>query len=119
MTKTLRKAIMRRSALQNRFYRDGLQETEKAFKKQRNYTKRLLKKEKKRYFSNLNMNNYTDNKKFWNTVKPLFSNYGGPQKITLIEDENIITSEMIGLRYKKSFGTRSNYSSQIMVDRGK
>ena len=93
MTKTLRKAIMRRSALQNRFYRDGLQETEKAFKKQRNYTKRLLKKEKKRYFSNLNMNNYTDNKKFWNTVKPLFSNYGGPQKITLIEDENIITSD--------------------------
>ena len=45
MTKTLRKAIMRRSALQNRFYRDGLQETEKAFKKQRNYTKRLLNKE--------------------------------------------------------------------------
>ena len=64
MTKTLRKAIMRRSALQNRFYRNRSRETENAFKKQRNYTKRLLKKEKKRYFSNLNINNYTDNKKF-------------------------------------------------------
>ena len=39
------------------------------------------------------MNNYTDNKKFWRTVKPLFSNYGGSRKITLIEDENIITSD--------------------------
>ena len=94
MTKTLRKAIMRRSALQNRFYRDRSPETEKAFKTQRNYTKRLLNKEKKRYFSNLNMNNYTDNKRFWNTVKPLFSNYnGGSQKITLIEDENIISND--------------------------
>ena len=32
MTKTLRKAIMRRSALQNRYYRDKLPESEKAFK---------------------------------------------------------------------------------------
>ena len=42
-----------------------------------------MKKEKKRYFSNLDMNNYTDNNMFWNTVKPLCSNYGGgSQKIT-------------------------------------
>ena len=40
MTSTLRNAIMRRSALQNRYYRNRTLETEKAFKKQRNYTKR-------------------------------------------------------------------------------
>ena len=34
MTKTLRKAIMRRSALQNRYYRDGKLESGQAFKKQ-------------------------------------------------------------------------------------
>ena len=40
------------------------------------------------------MRNYTDNKKFWNTVKPLFSNYnGGSQKITLVEDDNIISND--------------------------
>ena len=94
MTKTLRKAIMRRSAIQNRYYRDRLPETRKAYKKQRNYTNKLLKKEKKRYFSNINMNNYTDNKKFWYTVKPLFSNYnGGSQKITLVKDDKIISNE--------------------------
>ena len=35
------------------------------------------------------MNNYTDNNKFWDTVKPLFSNYGGgSQKITLVKDND-------------------------------
>ena len=94
MTKTLRKAIMRRSALQNKYYRDRTLESEKAFKKRRNYTTKLLKKEKKKYFSSINMTNYTDNKKFWNTVKPLLSNYnGGSKKIILIEDDKIISND--------------------------
>lgn len=94
MTKALRKAIMRRSALQNRYYKDRLPESQNAFKKQRNYTNRLLKKEKKKYFANIDMKNYTDNKKFWHTVKPLFSNYnGGSQKITLIEKGEIISND--------------------------
>ena len=40
------------------------------------------------------MNDYTDNKKIWNTVKPLFSNYGGgSQKITLVQDDKIISDD--------------------------
>ena len=40
------------------------------------------------------MNNYTDNKKFWNTVKPLFSNFGGcSQKVTLVKDDKIISND--------------------------
>ena len=94
MTKNVRKAIMRRSALENKFYKDKLPETGRAYKKQRNYTRKLIKKEKKRYFSNLHMSNYTDNKKFWNTVKPLFSNHGGvSQKITLVMDDKIISDD--------------------------
>ena len=94
MSKTLRKAIMRRSALKNRYYRDRLPESERAFKKQRNYTTKLLKKEKKRYYYSLNVNNYTDNKKFWNTVKPLFSNYnGGSKTITIVDDDNVISND--------------------------
>ena len=94
MTKALRKAIMRRSALQNKYYRNRSYESETAFRKQRNYTNKLLKKEKKKYFANLNMQNYTDNKKFWKTVKPLFSSYnGGSQKITLVKDGEIISND--------------------------
>ena len=55
MTKALRRCIMRSSALQNR---DRSLETEKAFKKQRSYTNKLLKKEKKKYFVSLDMKNY-------------------------------------------------------------
>jgi len=53
-----------------------------------------MNKERKKYFANLNMQNYTDNKKFWNTVKPLFSNYnGGSWKITLVKDNEIISND--------------------------
>ena len=85
---------MRRSALENKYYRNKSEETYKAYKKQRNFTNILLKKEKKRYFSNLKLNNFTDNKKFWNTVKPLFSNCGGgSQKITFVKDDKIISND--------------------------
>ena len=94
MTKALRKAIMKRSALQNRYYRDRLPESLKAFKKQRNFTNRLLKKEKRKYFVNIDLKNYTDNRKFWCTVKPLFSNCnGGSQYNTLIEKGEIISDD--------------------------
>ena len=67
---------MKRSALQNRYCRDRLPESPRGFKKQGNFTNRLLKKEKRKYFANINMKNYTE-KKFWYTVKPLFSNCNG------------------------------------------
>ena len=51
-----------------------------------------MKKERKKYFGDLDLNNYIDNKKFWNTVKPLFSKVkGGSQRITLVENEEVIT----------------------------
>ena len=91
MTSTLRKAMMMRSALQNRFYRNRILETEKAFKKQELH-KKTFKWSKKRYFSSINIINFTDNKMFWKTVKPLFSNYnGGSQNITLIDNANIVS----------------------------
>ena len=40
------------------------------------------------------MNNLTDNKKFWDTIKPIFSNKAkGSSNITLVEDKKLITSE--------------------------
>ena len=33
----------------------------------------LLRKSKRNYYSNLNVKDITDNKKFWKTIKPLFS----------------------------------------------
>ena len=94
MTKALRKAIMRRSTLKSKFLKNKSDDNLKAFKKQKNYTKRLAKKERIKYFANLDLNKYTDNIKFWNTVKPMFSGSGfGSKKITLVENGQIITAD--------------------------
>ena len=41
-----------------------------AYKAQKNYCNRLYKRDKKKYYSNLNINDVLDNKKFWNITKP-------------------------------------------------
>merc|ERR1712072_424974 len=90
----LRKAIMRRSTLKNRYLKDKSDESLKEFKKQKNYTKRLAKRERTKYFANLDLNKYTDNIKFWNTVKPMFSSSSnGTNKITLVEKGEIVTDD--------------------------
>ena len=47
MTKSLRKAMMKRSELETMFYRSKTIKSQKAFKKQRNYVSKLYKKERK------------------------------------------------------------------------
>ena len=94
MTKILRSAIMRRSVLKNKYLKEKSDESLKMFKKQKNYTKRLARRERTKYFANLDLNKYTDNIKFWNTVKPMFSNSSkGTNKITLVEKGEIITED--------------------------
>ena len=57
MTKVLRKAIMRRSFLKHRYQKLRSDDAHKAFKKQKNYTNRLLKKEMIKYWGNLDLKN--------------------------------------------------------------
>ena len=96
MTKALRKAIMRRSSLKSKYLKCKTDENFKAFKKHKNFTNRLAKKERAKYFANLDLNKYTDNIKFWNTVKPMFSGKGiGARKITLVENGEVITDDKL------------------------
>ena len=74
MTKSLHKAIMKRSRLRNKFLRDRREMSRKEYKKQRKFCVNLLKKAKKDHFANLDVNSVLDNRKFWQNVKPLFSN---------------------------------------------
>ena len=63
MNKALRKAIMTRSRLKDNSY-----------KKQRNFCLKLLRQTKEKYFNNINVKKVSDNKTFWKSVKPFFSN---------------------------------------------
>ena len=76
MTKELRKEIMKRLKLRNKFNKNRNHENWCNFKFQRNYWVRLLKKTKKQYYENLSVKNVMDNQIFWKTVKPYFSDKG-------------------------------------------
>ena len=94
MTKTLIIAIANRSRLENRYYRLKTEESKICYKKQKNYCSRLYKKERKKFYENLDQKNITDNKKFWKTMKPLFSDkVSGSVGITLVENEAIMSED--------------------------
>ena len=95
VTEQLGKAIMHRSYLENKYYKYRSPVHWQAYKKQKNYCNRLYKRERKRYYSNLNLSNITDNKKFWNTVKPLFSEKRrGKVNIVLVNGDKIISDDL-------------------------
>ena len=96
MTKKLRKEIMKRSTLKHNFKKNRNRENWCKYKTQRNYCVNLLRKSKKQYFSNINVSDVTDNKSFWKSVKPYFSNKGSnSNKITLVENDAIITNDRV------------------------
>ena len=92
---------MKRSRLRNKFLNSKSDIDRKAYNKQRNYCVSLIRPEKKEFFSKLNTADISDNKVFWNKIKPLFTDkVKSKSKITLIEkelnkDSNEIISEKI------------------------
>ena len=80
---------MHRSKLKNKFNKNPTEDNNRLYKKQRNYCVSLLNKEK-----HLDPLIIGDNVKFWQRVKPLFSNKQKslPKDIILVENE-ITTSD--------------------------
>ena len=70
MSKTLCKAILKRSKLRNTFSKKRSSENWQNYKRQCNICYNTLKSTKKTFFETLNINVITDNRKFWKTVKP-------------------------------------------------
>ena len=95
MTKTLSKAFMHRSKLRNNFNKNPTDENWGLFKKQRNYCVSLLKKEKKNYYNSLDLKIFEDSKKFWQSVKPLFSDKENikNRNIIIIENGSVISEK--------------------------
>ena len=94
MNKNLHKAVMNRSRLRNKFLKTKSVADRKEYNKQRNLCVKLFRKEKHSYFNSLDSKNITDNKKFWKTVKPYFSDKSTSRdRITLIENDEILSSD--------------------------
>ena len=93
INKKINKEIMKRSRLRNKFLNTKSDIDRKAYNKQRNLCVSLIRSEKKNFFSNINTCDITDNKTFWKTVKPFFTDkIKTKSKITLIE-KNIASQE--------------------------
>ena len=77
----------------------------KVYNKQRNKCLSLLRKIKKAYYSNLNVKDIVDNKKFWKTVKSFFSDKSNNfENIAHIENSNLLTNDFeIAETYYKYF----------------
>ena len=73
MTKTLRKAIMKRSKLRNKFNEERNVENWSEFRRKHNICSNLLKQSKKRHFNSRNVKEATENKQFWKTIKLFFT----------------------------------------------
>ena len=72
MNKTLPKAFMHISKLKNQYNKNPTELNKSNYKKQRNLCVSLLTKEKKKYYNNLDLKIFNDNKNFWQHIKPLF-----------------------------------------------
>ena len=66
---------MKKSKLRHRLLKEKSEVSRKGYTTQRNYCVNLLTKTKREYFANVKINDIADNKKFWQTVKPLFSSF--------------------------------------------
>lgn len=94
VTKTLRKAIMKRSNLENKYYKNRTEENKQLYKKHKNFCSKLYKKEKKKYYTSLNLKEITDNKRFWKTITPFLSNKNSKSsQITLVNNDKIVADD--------------------------
>ena len=73
MTKGLSKSIMERKCLRNTFLKNSAVANKLTYTKIKKLLCITSKKSKQEYFANLSEKNITDNRKFWQTLKPFLS----------------------------------------------
>ena len=95
MNKNLQKAIMNRLRLLNRYRKEKKTETTRsAYKRQRNFCVKLLRKTKKEFYNNPNVKYITENILFCKTVKPTFIDKTlKDERITLVENNKVVSDE--------------------------
>ena len=105
MTKELRKTIMNRSKLRNKFLKTRNVESKRRFNRQRNFCVSLLRKTKRRFFGKLDHRVVSDNREFWKTVGPLFSEKDFHKESIILNNNNktMSNNEEIAENFNKHF----------------
>ena len=115
MTKTLRKAMMKRTELANKYNKSKNMQDYNNFRKHKNYVNRLYKKERKKYFNSLDINDVHNVKKFWKIWNPLISDKCRTNNtITLVKGNNILSNQAeVAEEFKGEF---SNAVNNLNID---
>ena len=64
---------MHRSQLETKYRKQPTDINSERYRKQKNFCSKLYKKERKKYYSNLDLKQFTDNKPFWQNIEPFLS----------------------------------------------
>ena len=84
---------MHRSKLRNQFLKLQTHESRLRYNKQRNLCITLLRKAKRKYYTDLKMSDINDNKKFWENVKSVFGNKNKENKTVVLEETNEVITD--------------------------
>ena len=87
-TKELRAVIMQTSKLRQKFVKERTSDSKHLYNRQRNLCVSLLQKTKRDYFKQLNNKVISDNKTFWQTIRPLFSEKAFREETIILKDGN-------------------------------
>ena len=94
LNKSVQKAIMVPTKRLNKFRKENAFINELEYKGQRNFYTTLIKKTERNFYNKLNENKITDNKTFWKTGKPSFTEKTlKDEKIVLIENDTNFSEE--------------------------
>ena len=116
MNKVLSKEIMKRTRIRNKFLKKRTEQNKKLGAKEKNHHVSSLRKFKREYYSSLDEENITENKKFWKTVKPFLSDKMiSSEKRTVIENEEIISNDKNTAQILKLL-TSLNISKYVQCD---
>ena len=95
--------------MQNKSFKYGPELYRAELKKQKNFCNRESKRARKNYCKNLDLRKITDNKKFYETMKPFFSDKGGIRdKIVLVENDELISGDIEVAETFNTYFSKSN-----------
>ena len=85
---------MTRTRLLNKYRKNNSPGNLFTYRRQRNLCGKLLRKSKKVFYNYLNVKRITNNRKFWQTIKPNFTDkILKDERITLVDGDKVITEE--------------------------
>ena len=86
MAKELKAAIMQRSKLRKKISKERTNDSKHLYDRQKNLCVSLLRNTKKDYFKQWNNKVVSDNRKFWQTISPLFSEKAFRTETIILKD---------------------------------